>query len=64
MVCCVPEIIQNLFLNMCSGEKNFGQVICKQSAKGSYDPAKSKINFAVPHRRHLVAVSKKFPKVI
>ena len=52
------------FLNMCSGENNFGQVICKQSAKGSYDPAKSKINFAVPHCRHLVAVSKKFPRVI
>ena len=52
------------FLNMCIGEKNFGQVICKQSAKGSYDPAKGKINFAVPRHRHLVAVSKKFPKVI
>ena len=61
-------ICQKLFgtssLNMCSGEKNFGQVICKDTTKGNYCPSKSGINFAVPHRRHLVAVSKTFPKVI
>ena len=61
-------ICQKLFgtslINMCSGEKNFGQVICNETTKGNYSPKKSKINFAVPHRRHLVAVSKEFPKVI
>ena len=49
---------------MCSGDKNFGQVICNDTTKGKYSPMKSKINFAVPHRRHLVAVSKEFPKIV
>ena len=61
-------VCQKLFgtslINMCSGDKNFGQVICNDTTKGKYSPMKSKINFAVPHRRHLVAVSKEFPKIV
>ena len=61
-------VCQKLFgtslINMCSGEKNFGQVICKEATKGKYCPMKSIINFTVPHHRHLVAVSKKKPKIV
>ena len=52
------------YINLCSGSKNFGQVITQKTKRGKYDPNKSKINFAVPHRRHLYAVSKHFPKLI
>ena len=36
----------------------------QKTTQGKYDPSESKINFAVPHRRHLYAVSKYFPKMI
>ena len=52
------------YINLCSGSKNFGQVISLKTKRGKYDPNKSKINFAVPHRRHLYAISKHFPKII
>ena len=38
------------YINLCSGSKNFGQVITQKTKRGKYDPNKSKINFAVPHR--------------
>ena len=38
------------YINLCSGSKNFGQVITQKTKQGKYDPNKSKINFAVPHR--------------
>ena len=52
------------YINLCSGSKNFGQVITQKTKRGKYDPNKSKINFVVPHQRHLHAVSKHFPKLI
>ena len=58
------KLFGNSLLSMCSGEKNYGQVISQTTTKGKYCPSKSKINFAVPHRRHLCAVSKSFPKII
>ena len=38
------------YINLCSGSKNFGQVISQKTKQGKYDPNKGKINFAVPHR--------------
>ena len=34
------------YIYLCSGSKNFGQVISWKTKKGKYDPNKSKINFA------------------
>ena len=46
------------------GEKNWGQVVNKQSLKSHYDPNKSKLNFAVPDEKILREVSKVLPKII
>ena len=37
------------YINLCSGSKNFGQVITQKTKRGKYDPNKSKIHFTVPH---------------
>ena len=58
------QLYSGFYINLCSGSKNFGQVITQKTKQGKYNPNKSKINFTVPHRRHLYAVSKHFPKLI
>lgn len=47
------RLFGNSFLEFCGGPKSYGQIIAQQSHRGQYDPRTAKVNFVVPHRRHL-----------
>ena len=49
----VYHLLKGKGLRFFSGPKNYRQVISKETAKGNYDPKKSKINFAVPDECYL-----------
>ena len=51
-------------LKFFSGEKNWGQVVSKETTKSKYCPRKSKINFAVPDEKVLRNYNRFLPKVI
>ena len=50
----VYRLCKGVGLKFFSGEKNWGQVFCKETEKSEYSPDKSKINFAVPDEKNIV----------
>lgn len=50
------------FLRFMGGPKNKGNIVCSESSQGSFDPAKSKVNFIVPDRRALSEEVKLVPE--
>ena len=60
----VYRLCKGVGVKFFGGEKNWGQVVNKQSLKSHYDPNKSKLNFAVPDEKILREVSKVLPKII
>ena len=60
----VYRLCKGVGVKIFGGEKNWGQVVNKQSLKSHYDPNKSKLNFAVPDEKILREVSKVLPKII
>ena len=51
-------------LKFFGGEKNWGQVVMKQSLKSKHSPDLSKVNFAVPDEEILRDMKKVLPKII
>ena len=49
----VYRLCKGVGLKFFGGEKNWGQVVNRNSEKSKYSPNKSKINFAVPHEKVL-----------
>ena len=48
----VYRLCKGVGVKFFGGEKNWGQVVNKQSLKSHYDPNKSKLNFAVPDEKN------------
>ena len=60
----VYKLCKGVGLKFFSGEKNWGQVVSKETRKSKYCPRKSKINFAVPDEKVLRNYNRFLPKVI
>ena len=56
--------MQGSGLTFFGGEKNWGQVVMKQSLKSKYSPDVSKVNFGVPNEKILRDMKKVLPKII
>ena len=60
----VYRLCKSTGLKNFSGQKNWGQVVSKETEKSKYCPNRSKINFAVPSEYMLRHIDKRLPKVI
>lgn len=58
------KLFGNSFLEFCSGPKSYGQITTKQAVRGKFNPELAKVNFCVPHRRHLKDRNHPFHKEI
>ena len=60
----VYRLCKGVGLKFFGGEKNWGQVVNKQSEKSKYSPDKSKINFVVPDEKMLRDLGRVLLKII